>query len=110
MECLEGRPPALLLSAAVSVDDQACSIVPAASRQGGLDNPSGRVRRGGIRIVPEVFRDAFVQQTVDKTVGAQEEQVAGFDANGAELGFDELVAGTEGLLERAGDGCAPATG
>ena len=45
------------------------------------------------------FLDVAFPEAVDEAVGAEDEAVAGREGDGAELGFDELVAGAEGLVE-----------
>lgn len=45
-----------------------------------------------------------VPEAVNDAVGAEEEGVAGFEGDGADLGRDELVAGTQGLVEGVAEG------
>jgi len=45
------------------------------------------------------FLDVAFPEAVDEAIGAEDEAVAGGESDRAELGFDELVAGAEGLVE-----------
>jgi len=48
---------------------------------------------------PEEIDQVTVIDPVDEPVRAEQEEVAGFERDGAELGFDELVAAAERFLE-----------
>ncbi len=96
MTARQGRraPPGRRLE---DFDDDGGGVVAAGILDGGFDEVLGDgLAVGG---VAGHFVDLAVPETIDETVGADEEAIAGLVSDAADVRIDELVAGAEGLLE-----------
>lgn len=81
------------------LDDEGGGVVAAGlGKGGGNDGLSGRVLLIGFCGAQEIKKSAVVE-AIDDAVAAEEEDVAGFVGNGANLRFDELVTAAERFLE-----------
>ena len=82
------------------LNDNGGGIIAAGAFEGGADEALGGRRGGldGVGAAQEVEK-LFVEEAIDEAVGAEEEDVAGFVGDGANLGIDKLVAAAEGLLQ-----------
>lgn len=66
-----------------------------------------RARLAGFWFFSQDFYDVVIVKALDQAVGAQQENVASFVADGAELGVDELVAAAERLLQYSSSWMCP---
>ena len=76
------------------LDEQRRCVVAPAGLHGGLDDLLRRGVGGA-----EVFVENFIAETVDHTIRAEEKTIARLEDDRADLGRDELIPGTERLLQ-----------
>lgn len=87
-------------SALQHLDHQRGDVVASGGLEGGVDevvgDGLGRGLGGGSE---KLLGDLAVEEALGEAIGAEEEEVAGLEIDGADLGADELVIGAERFLQ-----------